>query len=322
MTHPGPDQARLHQLWAALMEDSDRDPSTSLVTANDINRETASRFAPTQIAIERMLIRITGTKTAAHHVAVRTASKTLLSLQESLSAIGASMADRATRAGRIPEEILRATELHLTPRVLPGSVEFTLVRPEPETLFRGTEDELFDDSLAALVTFLSDLNRDDLDSSAIVSQLRSFGPRTAKHLFDLSEVLLEESVGVDLNWEDRQGTVSHASLGRRSAAYLKELALENSQKTTLETITGTLVTVSQVDRQALVLDDGSKIPLRADADLQPDLALLYGKRILATVELTVSVNLTTGKEKRVYHLQQVEADSPGTSDSVGLQDLD
>lgn len=300
------DSRSVSDLWAALLSGVDEAELELPVSAADINRQSAGRIGGMS-TLETVMFRLTGSSTRDHHIAVRTASRTLLSLQESLSSIGASLAHRITRAGKLPSDILRATELHLTPRIAPGSVEFSMVRPDGETLFNEDDDRVFNDSMVALLTFFGRLSEDEIEDSVIVSQLREFGPRTAKHLYDLSQALLADNLGFDVDWRDGNGSRKFASISRRSAAYLKSLAESNTESVSDETLIGTLVTVSQIDKQAIQLDDGSKVSLEADPDLEGALAAWFGKRVRASVQVTLRVSLTTGHESRTYELLNIEA---------------
>lgn len=297
-----------HSLWDTSMADEPAVDESQLITSALINRQTAARLSG-EIGeeielLDRMKLRFSGQSTSDHRLAVRSASKALLAIQESLSSVGASMVAHIGRAGRWPTEVLAATELKFTPRVLPGSIEFALVHTEKEeaALFNVAEKPLFDRSLSALLKLFSDLGDDSLTQTAVVDQLVSFGPRTSKHLFDLAQVLLNEGLSLDVEWKSPDGKVSVAGIGRRSAAYLKELATASATSTFERVLLGQLITVSEVDRQGLLLDDGSKVLLEADKEFQDELAVRYRQRVQATVEETLTVNLSTGTEVRSYVL--------------------
>ncbi|MGO4383856.1 hypothetical protein [Specibacter sp. RAF43] len=295
-------------LWAALMDGVEEADDDVLITAAHINRQSAARLDTSDRQVLDLLnLRFTGRKTQAHQLGVRAATKAILALQESLSSVGASILDHVTRAGRIPAEILSATELRFTPRLAPGSLEFTLVHPEEDALFETGTPDLFDQSFTALLDLFIDLRQTDLDNTAVVERLRGFGPRTAKHLFDLCQVLLQEELGVDFVWEKKSGRRAAAAIDQRSAAYLKELAQNNTTSVRTRTLVGSLTTVSEIDKQAILLDDASKIMLDASAELQDALQRAYRQRVEATVTETLNVNLATGVETRTYALIAIES---------------
>ncbi|TAP45634.1 hypothetical protein [Arthrobacter sp. S39] len=303
-------------LWAALMEDEPEVDETRLITSSQINQQSAARLAgmtDEPELMDRMKLRFSGQSTNDHRLAVRTASKGLLAVQESLSSVGASIVDHFGRAGRWPAEVLAATELKFTPRVLPGSIEFALVHTAPseetEALFTLEKEKssLFDQSLTALLALFTSLADDDLSPKAVNDQLVSFGPRTSKHLFDLAQVLLSEHLSLDVEWQSPEGKISCAGVSQRSAAYLKELATKSASTTHERILHGQLITVSEIDRQGLLLDDSTRILLEADPGLQDELAALYRRRVQATVAETLKVNLSTGAETRNYVLTALAA---------------
>jgi hypothetical protein len=301
-------------LWAALMDGEPEVDESVLITSSHVNLQTAAQIAalsdpPEQL--DRMKLRFSGQPTADHRLGVRTATKGLLAIQESLSSVGASIVEHIGKAGRWPAQILAATELKFTPRVLPGSIEFSLVHTPPgdegEALFDVESAPLFEQSLSALLGLFEDLADDSLSKKTVTDQLVNFGPRTSKHLFDLAQVLITEGLSLDVEWQSPQGKVSSAVIGRRSAAYLKELAKASASSTLERVLTGQLITVSEVDKQGLLLDDGSKILLEADPVFQDELASLYRQRVQARVEEKLTVNLTTGAETRFYVLSALSA---------------
>lgn len=325
-------------LWAAMNEGAPEVDESMLITSSHVNLQTAARISGLSEhyeEVDRMRLRFSGQPTADHRLGVRTATKGLLAIQESLSSVGASIVDHIGKAGRWPAQILAATELKFTPRVLPGSIEFSLVHTPPgkdeDALFEVKEAPLFEQSLTALLTLFADLADDTLSQKTVTDQLANFGPRTSKHLFDLAQVLISEGLSLDVEWQSPEGRVSTAAIGRRSAAYLKELAKASASSTLERVLIGQLITVSEVEKQGLLLDDGSKIPFEADPGFQNELAALYRQRVQATVEETLVVNLSTGAESRNYILAALtplgaesaaarSTNFPGLAATVGTND--
>lgn len=296
-------------LWAAMNEGEPEVDESMLITSSHVNLQTAAKMSAlseNHKDVDRMRLRFSGQITADHRLGVRTATKGLLAIQESLSSVGASIVDHIGKAGRWPAQILAATELKFTPRVFPGSIEFSLVHTPPENeedaLFEVEEAPLFEQSLTALLTLFADLADDRLSQKTVTDQLANFGPRTSKHLFDLAQVLISEGLSLDVDWQSPEGQVRTAAIGQRSAAYLKELAKTSASSTFERILTGQLITVSEVEKQGLLLDDSSKILFEADPVFQDELAALYRQRVQAIVEETLVVSLSTGAESRHYTL--------------------
>lgn len=309
-------------LWAALMADEPEVSDNAVITSAHINRQTAERFAPSvaeDALFDELRLRFSGPSIVDHQFSVRSASRAILAVQETLSSLGASLIEHVGRAGRWPTEILAATELKFTPKVMPGSLEFALVHVETNdnALIPSDHDELFDRSTHALLNLFNDLADDSVADGSVATQLAEFGPRTSKHLYDFAQVLVGEGLSVALELEARDGEIRKAGIGKRSAAYLKELATASATSKEKRSLIGQLITVSEVDRQGLLLEDGTKVLLEADKSLQDELASYYRKRVLAEVEETLTVNLSTGNESRSYVLHALASieERAGASDA-------
>lgn len=297
-------------LWAALMAGEPEVSEHTVITSADINRQTAERFAPAAPEVDpydELRVRFSGPSIVDHQFSVRSASRAILAIQESLSSVGASFVAHLGRAGRWPAEILAATELKFTPRVVPGSLEFALVHVEEQdnALLPSEHDQLFDRSAHALLKLFNDLADDSLAEKSVTAQLAQFGPRASKHLFDFAQVLVAEGISVAVELEAHDGEIRTAGVGRRSAAYLKELATASATSKEKRLLAGQLITVSEVDRQGLLLDDGTSVLLEADKSFQDALATYYRKRVQAEVEETLTINLSTGAESRSYVLHDI-----------------
>lgn len=295
------------QLWAALMADADvRDVP---ITATDINRQTFARFGVDEaVSYDSIDLRFFGQSTSAHRMGVRPASRALVAIQEAISSVAASFSDYVGKAGRLPSDILAATELKLTPQIQPGSVIFTLIHQDDEeqSLFPVETGSIFDDAFASLLSLFDGI-ADDSSEDRALSEIRSFGPRAAKHLFDFSQVLLQESLSVDLVWNVPSGEQRRITLTRKSAAFLQDIAKSSTTSSRERHFTGQLITVSEIDKQALLLDDKAKISMDAGYVAQDDLAALYRQRVEATVEEKLTVNISTGAETSNYTLLSIQA---------------
>ena len=289
-----------------MLENVELDDSPSSAAA--VNRLAAERmFSSVRIAREQLSARFTGGTTATHELAVRPATRTLLALQEAISAIGAALMDKATQFGQISNSIRSATEMHLSPVVAPGSVIFTLNRkPGDETLtIAGRERPLLDESFSELLGLLTLLGPLNNDVSAVPEQLRRLGPRAAKHLFELGNVLVDEDLGLDLNWHDSEGDERKANVTPAGARYLREIAKNGVTTRKDVTLEGLLQTVSVEDKQKLLLDSGEKILLSADIELQGALSRAYNRRVTVAALEILSINLSTGTERRTYQMKSV-----------------
>lgn len=132
--------------------------------------------------------------------------------------------------------------------------------------------------------------------------LQQVGPRTASHLFNLTDALLSEDVGLGLEWLNGKGGQRSAQISPGAARYLRGLAKESSVQTKDVTIAGTLSTVSKDHQQELTLANGSRVAFKATAEQLRELA----PHTLSPVELHLSektaVKHATGNVTRTYVL--------------------
>ncbi|UYB35496.1 hypothetical protein N9A08_12800 [Arthrobacter koreensis] len=305
-------------LWSALM--ADEDDSEKPVTATDINRQTFARFSIEEaVSYDSIDLRFFGQSTSDHRMGVRPASRALVAIQEAISAVAATLSDYVGKAGRLPSDILAATELKLTPQLQAGSVIFTLVHEgeEQQSLFPIDTGNAFEHSFSSLLSLFDGIADNSSEENAL-SDIRSFGPRAAKHLFDFSQVLLQESLSVDLVWNIHSGEQRRTTLTRKSAAFLQDIAKSSTTSSSERHFTGQLITVSEIDKQALMLDDQTKISMDAGHVGQDDLADLYRQRVVATVEETLTVNISTGTETSNYTLLSIRPAGVGPRTDADL----
>lgn len=289
----GPDE-----LMAIL--DQEEPAVTTSVTASSINRASAERmFGLVQRAREVLSARFVGSSTNGHQLGARVATRALLAVQESVSSIGAKLVGHDTLKGHLPTAILEATELLFSPQVLPGSVIFELSRPTgSEDMLAEREDRpLLDESFLKFFELIEAVTAANSQPDDVPITVRELGPRAAKHIFDLCAVLVDESLGLDFEWVNRNGEAKSANLTNGTARYLKQVARENTSHTVDHDLVGVLLTASVEKKQKLRLRaaDLSIVSMSASDDIRATLATFYNKPVKIKVAQTETINLTTGK---------------------------
>lgn len=267
-------------------------------------------------------VRLHGPAVPGHEIAVRNATAILTALQEAIAAIGQAIRHTPTSRGSIQSDILRATELRMSPSLGAGSVVFHLSGAAEE--ITGDEaaeltgsDTLVDAAVGSLFALLEQSNADDLESSTLTSDLRRLGPRTAKHLSDLSKRVVDDEIDIDLRWRNPAGHRRTAALQRRAALAIRDAIERNRVETDTVQLTGTLLTVSVVAKAELQLEDQDKtrVRLAVSPDDAPTLGPFFDKRVVATAERTTKWSTNTGIETRSYRLLELRlAEAPGASD--------
>lgn len=289
-----------HSVADLLFEMNSAPEDTSNVTSSDVNRETAERmFNVVRRARERLSARFVGGAADRHELPARAATHAILSIQESVSSIGARLSGHKPGRGKIPNSILAATELRFSPSVLPGSVIFELTRPtNAENMVTDEADRpLLDESFDKLFELLRSVATSGEGANTIPAHVRNLGPRAAKHIFDLCQVLVDQGMGLDFEWMNREGVPRSAALSNSNARYLRQVARESNSETTPEEFSGVLLTASMNPKQDLLLsmEDGSTISMAASREIRSDLAQFYNKSVRVAVETTEKVNLSTGQ---------------------------
>jgi hypothetical protein len=303
------------QLWRTLMNETQDEDSAPAITAGHINAATLAEMSSLQQG-KTLQMRLAGAAVQHNRVAVKTAASALSTLQEVISSIGAARSGQATLFGQISREIRSATELQMTPVAAPGSVIFTLLA-EPAAASENSEEtsgpvaapSLLDESLTELLRIFDEVSDDSLSEQEIARQIRIVGPRAAKHLQSLSDLIVSDDISMELTLGPGTEHRRIASLDRRSAAFLKEIIKSNAIDVSEETLEGTLVTVSSVDPAAILLDDGEKVPLRTTPGHPQKLQDFYDQRVTVTVRAQVRRSVSTGRETTTYELLHIELSS-------------
>lgn len=303
------------ELMAILAEEA---ASDATLTASSLNRQTAERmFDLLQRTRERLLAHFVGGAADAHELSARAATHALLSLQESVSSIGANLVGHVTLKGKLPSTVLLATELRFSPNVLPGSVVFELSRPtDVENMLQAHEDRpLLDESFDKLFDLLTSVGSAQPNPDEVPAAIRALGPRAAKHIFDLCSVLVDESLGLDFEWVNREGEPKAAKLSNTGARYLQGVAKKNNSATVEVSMAGILLTASVEASQKLRLQaaDGTVVPMTASAQIRAGLGEFYNQAVKVLANKTEKVSVTTGRVTTTHALIAIE---PLTEDNA------
>lgn len=300
-------------LWAALMDGEDEEAFESEITADDVNHRSVMRMARAEER-PRLRLRLHGPGVDGHEIASRVAGSVIAELQDVVTSVGAALLDRATSAGSISSDIMRATELRMTPTIGAGSVVLVLI---PRTLDDdglmprahggdgGEQGNLVERSLATTLDLISLAARDDLDDADALGIVKRLGPRARSHILKLSGSLMDAHVDLDADWWTPEGRTRRATMTQRAASNLRRVSKKKYERTEIETYTGRLVTVSSTDDQALMLSDGTKMKLGADAELQVALSRLWGQDVRVRVNTRIVINTSSGAEKRTHTVESV-----------------
>lgn len=296
------------------------------ITAESFNALGAAVDPMLSPARKKLRARFFGATTDHHSMDVKPAAKALIAIQDALSTIGATLSDHQGLVGQLPAHIIQSTRLTLSPVVAPGSVIFTLQSPPPaEDTFPELADEgaLLDSSVTRLIEILNSAQSSEDDPETLSEMLQQVGPRTASHLFNLTDTLLSEGVGLGLEWLNGKGGQRSAQISSSAARFLRGLAKESSVQTKDITVSGTLSTVSQDHQQELTQADDTRLRFKATDDQLRELAPHTLSRVELHLSEKTAVKLATGKVTRSYTLiglrenHQDQSDEKIAADTVG-----
>lgn len=240
-----------------------------------------------------MDIRLHGPGIPAHEIPVREAAGILGPLQEAVASIGQVIARKATATGRINADVLHATELRLSPLLLPGSVVFHLTGSGENVLeseapeLTGSET-LLDAAMRQLFALVAQAEKaDEIETAGrLAHELRRFGSRTAKHLIDLTKHVVEDEIDLDLTWRTPAGQLHRAALQRRSAETVQAAIKLNEVEVQEVELTGVLVTVSMTKKAELRTDAPGNVALEVHDQLASSLGDFFNKQVVVAAEQT------------------------------------
>jgi hypothetical protein len=268
-------------------------------------------------------VRLHGPGVPAHDIPVREATAILTSLQETVASIGQALSQhKTTSSGPINAQILKSTELRMSPTVLPGSVVFHLTGPgeditgEEALALTGTET-LVDAAMRELFALVEQSQKTaELETAGLLAHdLRRFGPRVAKHLSDLTGNVISDEIDLDLSWRTPRGQRQWASLQRHSAQTLQDAIKLNEVKSSRVELTGVLTTISLTHKAELRMLDNRRVQISANDKLAASLGPFFNERVTVVAEETVRWSINTGRETRTYRMLDIRHAEPNTDSS-------
>jgi hypothetical protein len=152
------------------------------------------------------------------------------------------------------------------------------------------------------------------------ASMRHLGPRSAKHLSDLVQALVDDGIDADFTWRgDRTGHPRRTSLQRQSALAIRDAIKLNEVSTTEVDLTGKLVTISSVSQAELQADHEGRIRLSVSPELAEKLGPFYNHQVIVRVERITMWSTQTGQEKRTFRLLAIrqEFGEPGADQEQG-----
>lgn len=252
-------------------------------------------------------LRFTGVGVVGHSADLADVGLLSTAWQKAVTATGAALEDVRAVRGRIPADIALRTTLVLTASPLPGSVVFhvepkqsPLYEAEPKGQTNLSEDfaarPLADRACEALVELLATTASSTPDMiDAVSGRLRHLGPRVGSAIDGLARAIEATNVTLDAVWREPTAPTRRAVVSPALARFIAEVVEGRGLNAIVETMTGTLGTIS--DRQKWVLHLGEET-IRLDIDDLPMEELTRWK-VHDLVEVDVRVALQERPDGRV-----------------------
>jgi hypothetical protein len=262
-------------------------------------------------------IRLHGPGVPGHDIPVREATGILTSLQETVASIGQVLSHRATASGPINAQVLKSTELRMSPLPRPGSIVFHLTGPGEgisgdEAPALTSNDTLVDSAMRELFTLVEQsANADEPETAgSLARELRRFGPRVAKHLAELAEHVVKDEIDMDLTWRTPRGRRQHATLERRTAQTIRDAIKLNEIETLRVELMGILITISTTKKAELKTVNQETVRISVDDHLTASLGLFFNHRVVIVAEQTTRWSTDTGHETRSYRMLDIRLAEP------------
>lgn len=287
-----------------LLEESDEFDGT----ADELARISAQTMLELHGAKVRLIrARFAGNLPARHAIGVRAATRVLGEMQEALSEMGAVTLNNVPARGPLPAEVLKATELQLSPQVSPGSVVFTLQPAVDEVgLWARSSDEpvILDVVLGQLFEVFDSIERPTTNGTTpetVSDRLREFGPRTARHLLLFAKGLEAEGLSLDLGWTRSGQPTRRSGLSPAGAGFLGAIADRARTREQSVVLRGSVRALSTENHHKFKDDERGVIEITTSEALTDQLhpTFKHGVVEIDAIE-TETVNAVTGKSKRTY----------------------
>lgn len=244
-------------------------------------------------------LRFTGVGVVGHTAGLEDIALLSGAWQKAVTATGAALEDVRASRGRIPTDIRLRTTLVLTASPYAGSVVFhvepkqsPMLEVEPHGQTNLIEEiaarPLADRACEALVELLASATTGTPDMvEAISGQLSDLGPRVGSAIDGLARAIEATNVTLDAGWREPAAPTRRAVVTPSQAKFIAGVVEGKGLNATVETMTGTLGTIS--DRQKWVLHLGEET-IRLDiAELPIEELTKWKVRDLVDVDVRVAL---------------------------------
>lgn len=294
-------------------------PQSSAFTLDDLS--TMALLDSVGETYEIVQARFTGALPAKHAIGVREATTILGALQDVISEVGAAIRDDSPKRGPLPSSILSETALQLSPQVSPGSVIFALTPSRDEALFG--ESTLLSDVLEEVFNLFDQVERPASTGGTpetVSEALRTFGPRTARHLIRFAGALRENDLNLDVGTARSGSRPSGSRITSAGAGFLQRLAESASTRVTEVELVGEVDRLGRNNRYRILTAELG--PITVDGtDAVTDILQVAFRHFPVRLDVTQTetLNLATGA---INYTFKATAAAPVEEPAVGAFSLE
>ncbi|KUG54980.1 hypothetical protein [Kocuria palustris] len=260
----------------------------------------------------RGALRLHGGGVAGHAASFTDVGRLMTTWQNFVSAVDASRDGHVGVRGKLPASILSRSQLDVVSSPSPGSLVLTFephVQPNEELDespvlegFDQPEEQAIDTSMALAVDLLAQASQQGLEATAPwVTTAREMGQRVCSTLSHLTEETSSSDLDLDVSWAQPNRPTRRAAVTASTSRTVHEIISKEVKKPEVETLRGTLVTIS--DRSALQLLDpatGTTTSVKpGSVDAEQLRSVAFGERVEMRVN-AIHSKKADGSERVTY----------------------
>lgn len=244
--------------------------------------------------------RISGNGVGKGIIPIATLGDCLIGLQKVITNTAQSLQNGDKKRGKIPMEIIRATELSMTQQIEAASFGITLVGKTGPSLMSGS-------LLATSIECFFDLVNAGDKIENVIPLAGKIGNRSLNRYKEWISQLLSHKVNIETTWIDLEGETRHWAASPYELSAIS-VALEEIIKTepVFKEIQGFLLGASLIrDRfEFISLDEGDKITGNIAHKAKPAAKECFGQLCNAYFQIETIV-LSTGDQKYIWTLLDI-----------------
>lgn len=244
------------------------------------------------------ILRLTGDGVESSRASMEAVGELMTRWQRLVTAIGGSKRGFTGLRGRMNAEVVASTRLLLDAGPAAGSL---MLQFQPETLpttelspdgevelFDRPENQLADEAVSEAMSLFEAVTvlGPDADGSLFLEEVSGLGPRSASALAEMAKSIDASGFNLDVTWRQPGQPTVRARLNNSDARRIVEIVTSRELDSDVETITGSIQTISDRARLHILLDDGELVaigPGKLDHDaLRP---ISHGDRVDVKVDV-------------------------------------